>query len=51
LGAIKEMVDKIGWYCAKCGTELLIPYQLGKGVKGRKPYCKKCRNIIKGVKK
>ena len=32
-------------YCAKCGTELLIPYQLK-----RKPYCKKCRDIIKGVK-
>ena len=40
------MVDKIGWYCAKCGTELLIGYLLK-----RKPYCKKCRNIIKGVKK
>ena len=37
-------------YCFGCGTELLVPIQLGKTKKGRKPYCKKCADKIKGVK-
>ncbi len=38
------------YYCAKCGWEIGIGYQTGKGRKDRKLYCKKCFEIIEGVR-
>lgn len=37
-------------YCANCGTELAVGQLLGKRKKGRKIYCLRCADIIKGVR-
>ena len=35
--------------CAKCGCKIIIGYPIGRGKK-HKVYCKKCYEIIKGVR-
>lgn len=47
---MEQVNEKIGWYCADCGTELLVPYLVGKKKKERKVVCSKCVQSYKGVK-
>jgi len=47
MAQIKPVVEL---YCSKCGTELFIPYQLGKKKKDRKLYCGKCAKEVRNAK-
>lgn len=46
MGKVKK---KLGWLCADCGTELLVPHLIGKRKKDRKVVCSKCYKEIKGI--